>query len=141
MLPEKVHRWFWFTAVGSIAPFLILGLILLTHGGWRGFAPLIERGELLLVSAVLMATAIGDLLASDTHMKRTKIFVGAMAVGLGGVSAVWYAIVLDCVVSVAKFDAQPIVYSSPIIYASTLITGLACVMLSTEGRPSWQQRY
>jgi hypothetical protein len=88
-----------------------------------------------------MATAFGDLLASDTHMKRTKMFVGAMALGLGGVSAIWYAIILDCVVSASKFDPQPIVYSSPIIYVSALVTGLACVMLSSEGNPSWRRQY
>jgi hypothetical protein len=128
---ERVHRWFWFTAVGSVLPLLIYAVILVTRGRWAGVSGLIERGELFLIGSVLMATSIGDLLASDTHMKRTKMFVGAMAMGLGGVSAVWYAIILDCVVSQAHYSPDPIIYCSPIIFGATLVTGLACVMLST----------
>ena len=99
-----------------------------------GFQSLLEHGELFLISAVLLTTAIGDLFASDTHMKRTKMFVGALALGLGGVSAVWYAIIMDCLISNQKFDPTPVIYCSPFIFAFTLLTGLACVMLSTEDR-------
>jgi len=82
-----------------------------------------------------MATSFGDILASDTHMKRTKMWVGAFTglIGLG--SAVWYGIVMDCVMSVGagECDTGPVVTCSPWIFGSSLIAGLACVMLSTEG--------
>jgi uncharacterized membrane protein YhhN len=134
MLPERAHRWFWFSGVGSIAPLLILSVILLTRDRWVGFPALISRGELFLISAVLLATAIGDLLMSNTRMKKTKLFVGALALGLGGVSAVWYAVIQDCVVCGETYNPNPIIWCSPFIFVFTLIAGLACVMLSSEER-------
>jgi hypothetical protein len=134
MLPARAHRWFWFSGVGSIAPLLILSIVLLTHDKWVGFTALISRGELFLISAVLLAAAFGDLLTSNTQMIKTKLFVGAVSVALGGVSAVWYAVIQECVVCNEVYNANPVIWCSPFIFGFTLLTGLACVMLSTESR-------
>jgi hypothetical protein len=48
-MSERAHKWFWFTALGSITPILIFAIILGTKGKWAGFGYLIERGELFLI--------------------------------------------------------------------------------------------
>lgn len=113
---------------------MFLAIILVMRNRWNGIAQLLERGELLLISAVLLATAFGDLLASDTHMKRTKMFVGALTLLFGAAAAVWYAIILDCLMTGGEYPATTVVYCSVVIFGSTLVIGLACVMLSTEGK-------
>jgi hypothetical protein len=137
---ERAHKWFWFTAVGSVTPILIFAIILLTRGKWAGFPYLIERGELFLISAVLLAASIGDLFTADLKiksakkMRHTKMFILGISLALGLVSAVWYAIILDCLLAdpPQKYNALLAANCSSAIFASTLLMSLACVMLSTE---------
>src|ERR1041384_7131865 len=104
-MSERAHKWFWFTAAGSITPLLIFAIILWSKGKWSGFGYLIERGELFLISAVLLASSIGDLFTANQmlatkKMRHTRIGILGVSLGLGLVSAVWYALISDCLLSI-----------------------------------------
>lgn len=138
-MSERAHKWIWFTALGSITPILIFAITLWAKGKWQGFGYLIERGELFLISAVLLASSIGDLFTANKmmatkKMRHTRIGILGVSLGLGLVSAVWYALILDCLLAVPamKYNAPLVVNTSSLIFLSTLLMGLACVMLSTE---------
>lgn len=138
-MSERAHKWLWFTAAGSITPILIFAVILWVKGNWVGFGYLIERGELFLISVVLLASSIGDLFTANQvmatkKMRHTRIGILGVSLGLGLVSAVWYALILDCLLAkpVLKYNAPLVVNTSFAIFLSTLLMGLACVMLSTQ---------
>ena len=136
-MSERAHKWFWFTAVASVFPIFIYAIILLARGRWAGFPFLIERGELFLISVVLLASSIGDLFTAGTPTKRmrhTRMAILGVSMVLAFGSAVWYAVVLDCLVAVPAQEYNEALVSncSLAVFGSTLLMGLACAMLSTQ---------
>lgn len=58
----------------------------------------------------------------------------AISILIGAASAVWYAVILDCLITVPvqKYGHGTTVWCSAVIFGVTLLMGLACVMLSSE---------
>jgi hypothetical protein len=102
------------------------------HGRYHHASDLYERGELLLIAATLLATAMGDMITSESGRLHTKTFVGFVTVSLLLGCWICYAVVLDSIISGQDYDKGFVIAISPYAFVFSLVTGLACVMLSEK---------
>jgi len=74
MTPQKLTRWFFFTAIAALIP-VILGCLNL----WKPLSlnSVSSKGELLLISAGIGGAAIGKLVAPRTSKKKTMKLIWA----------------------------------------------------------------
>jgi len=128
----RVTKWICFSGILALLPLAASGLAMKLHTRYHHASDLYERGELLLIAATLLATAMGDMITSGTSRFHTKTFVGFATVSLLLGCWICYAVVLDCIVSSQQYEKDFVIFVSPWAFAFSLMTGLACVMLSEE---------
>ena len=125
----KLIRWFVPTLL--IAIFLPLGvssLALLTHERSLNLAALSERGELLIIAAVIGASAVGELAGSRTHRWKTaKMACICATVTLAALSAGWFGIVISATV---KISSEVVSFGSLGLLICTVLSSAGCVLLS-----------
>ncbi len=69
----KIVRWFVFTVLVSLVPFVMVALNMWSDDKTVQLVALWPHGELLLVSTALAANAVGDLIPTRSFATRTKI--------------------------------------------------------------------
>ena len=130
----RVLKWICFSGLVSLLPLGIAVIVLTMHNQYRDASQLYERGELMLISATLLATAMGDIMTSGFHRIRTKVFVGAVTVALLVGTSVWYATTLESIIAAEAYNHVALLRASPWMFSFSMAAGLACVMLSEEPR-------
>ena len=79
-MSEKLVRWIIFGVIIGLLPILFDVIRNLTRGQQLRFNQISSRGELLLVSAVISASAIGELIASGNSLIVAKLVSGGSCV-------------------------------------------------------------
>ncbi len=125
----KLVRWFIPTVViAVILPLGVTSLALLTHERSLNLAALSERGELLIIAAVIGASAIGELAGSRTHRWKTaKMACICATVVLAALSAAWFGIVISATV---KIGIDVVSFGSLGLLICTVLSSAGCVLLS-----------
>ena len=131
-MSDKTLRWLCYGAGGAVLPFAINFMIMISSHwkGWKGVVTLYERGEFFLVAIVLMAAALGDLIASETEYARTKTGVGATTIFLIIMCTAEYAVFFNNLLGDPHYHTILVEIISPIVFVISLPASLACVMLS-----------
>jgi hypothetical protein len=124
----KVTRWFLFTVIAAIVP-LVFGLIkLYSHDRPLSLEAISSKGELLLISAGIAGTAIGELIAGGTNKySRVKLICGSLCFLTLSVSGMWFA---DVSISAESANLAKLAYGSLVIFGVTLFASGGCVALS-----------
>lgn len=127
---DRINRWAIYGALASLLPLLFLGIALGTHGKLVELSNVWERGELILISATLLFSALGDLNASGGRMSHTKRWVGGIClISTVGLS-VWYGAIVESLIGNQSYAKHVVSAWSPGVFLFALIMSLACVMLS-----------
>jgi hypothetical protein len=125
----KLVRWFIPTVlIAIVLPLGIASIALLTYGRHLNLAALSEHGELLIIAAVIGATAIGELADSRTHRWKTgKIACICATATLAGLSAGWFGIVISATV---RIESDVVSFGSLGLLICTVLSSAGCVLLS-----------
>lgn len=107
----KLIRWIIFTAICSLIPLAFAYFDLLFKDRSPGIEKIIRNGELLLITTVICATAIGEILASGATTQPTIVRVLKLTVG-------------GAVFIIALFSA--------LLFADVVVTRLASGILSDQ---------
>lgn len=125
----KLIRWFIPTVlIAVILPVGITSVALLTYGRDVNLAALSEHGELLIIAAVIGASAIGELAGSRTHRWKTgKMACLCTTAMLAALAAGWFGIVISATV---KIDADVVSFGSLGLLICIVLSSAGCVLLS-----------
>ncbi len=113
-------------------PILLCALYLRTHGLLDRWSTPWARGELLLISALIVATSIGELLTASAAKIPMRPHLAGGAIIFLLLAAGWYMVVLCAVSSSQNYDDELVRHRSPVMLGLSLILGAACVMLAKE---------
>ncbi len=95
--PMRKHLVVWFVFSGLFALFPIAGsyIAILVASKWEMSDPIhpLAGGELLIISAIIVAAGIGDILLSE-HIEVLEIIVGASCILLLFLTVAWYAAIV-----------------------------------------------
>ena len=125
----KLVRWFIPTVlIAVVIPLGITSIALLTYGRDLSLVALSEHGELLIIAAVIGASAIGELAGSRTHRWKTgKIACISATTTLAVLSAVWFGIIISATV---KIEGDVVSFGSLGLLVCTVLSSAGCVLLS-----------
>jgi hypothetical protein len=132
-MATKLAKWIFFSVLISICPLGAAYLISQAMGLNTEPSSFISRGELQLISVVLLATGLGELIGGRETagvVKALKIIVGGMAVGLYFISAMWFGAIS---IKLIEGNSSPQAGTEilPILFfLGAVLLGGACVCLS-----------
>jgi hypothetical protein len=148
VMGAKILRWFFFSVVISLVPFLVLGLhqLMLAPTGTFSFSfsSLWPEGELLLISTAIAADSIAEVVGSAADSSTKMAFGGLTCVVLLA-SAMWYSDIQGTIwynetystvallsPNIPKPDRNFISEGSMALLAITLVMGLCCLVVAGE---------
>lgn len=118
---ETLSRWFFFGVLCSILPLIAKFLVQLSvkpeHESVL-LQSLLERGELLIVSAAIAAEAIGTLVGSGSEFKLLKIIAGGCCLCSLFCASLWFAGIPADV----SINRGVVAVGSLVIFGMTLLT-------------------
>jgi len=129
----KLLKWVVFSVALAVAPLLLNALRCITRKDIAfTLTGLLERGELLLVSAAIAASAVGDLATSGiTTAQKSKIVLGGIASGIILLSSWLFAdISVGWQVNTEQMSSDGITLISCWLFAAAVVTGACCTALS-----------
>lgn len=125
-------RWLLFGVALAVLPVLVNWMSLLTRGLDGGTGAVFGGGELLLVSAVLGATAAGDLMG--VRSRRFIVFRSVLT-GLNIVlllfASLWFADIAATIRAETDIDRGFVTMGSAIVFAFEVVIG-ACSFIVTR---------
>ena len=128
---EKLVRWFMFSVLVSLVPLALTYFNLWVDRRDVRLDMLVARGELLLISTTLGATALGELFPSTRENALEKLLSGGALVVLMLMSSFFFA-----VTQARQSSASRSLFAvSLVIFAGILATSASCMFYShQEGR-------
>jgi len=135
-MSSRILKWLIFSALVSVIPLFLSGVILNDHGKLKAYSDVWSRGELFLISLIGTATAFGDLVLSKTTHTKRRMAIAASSAFLMLLATCWYVeLTSNALLTLAgqpnTLQANILGYS-PWLYLCALLNGLACVMLSPD---------
>lgn len=129
----RVWQWLLFAVLFSLLPIAAYALVMVNRGVIQRISDIWCNGELVLIGATLIATASGYLFSATVEVPFYKEAVGALSVVLIVLGIVWWVDVTANILTPGATNAEwPLRYASPWYFGCTLISSVACVMLSKE---------
>jgi hypothetical protein len=126
---NKVVRWFMFGVIISLVPILLLYLLLTLDKQPAGMEKLIGNGELLVITWVLAAGAVGELIGSPAAHPLAKLIFGCLAMIVVILATFFFAAVSGA----HAFGTSPAVVSKIIenstwFFLASLIPSGICIL-------------
>ena len=128
---QRLGKWAIWTVVVSVVPIIYCMIVLKNHGKLDLISTPWARGELLLISVIVVATSMGDLASARGTIPMRGVVTGFAVIYLL-IFGFCYGDILCSVALNQSFDENLVRYWSPYIFGLSLIIGGACVMLSKE---------
>jgi len=124
----KFIRWILFSVILSLLPLFFLWLVNLAYENRdSSMEALVSRGELMLVTAILCATVIGDLIGHNSKNKIILLFFGFISVFLMLVSSSLYTLFAYPDLMAEKITDGYVFNTSVIVYVAALVSSSVCV--------------
>jgi hypothetical protein len=117
-------RWLFFQLPVGVLPIVIVALMNSLRAQPISFVSLFSRGELLLVAVGILATMIGLLVAAQTSLTKTRIFVVCSSLLCVMMCATTYA-----TITVANVAIQSVSVYSFVLYVFAQTNALSCLLL------------
>lgn len=137
-IPQKLATWLIFGVVIAMTPFIFELLQLIDRGRDASLSAVLGSGQLLLVCAVIAAGAMGELVLVEVASNRRF----AKLISIGGcvivviVASLWFGDISATLGSGEDPNPRTITNGSLAVFAATLMTSAACLVLSTAKTPS-----
>jgi hypothetical protein len=129
---KRLARWIFFSVLISLCPMFATYLIVLeTPQQTITLADLLSQGGLQLISVVLLAVSVGELLGSRESLSKTKIVLGGISIFLTLLLAMEYGAITVRIVEHGTSKCS--IWFPLITFASAIIISSACVALSEVG--------
>lgn len=129
-MSQKIFRWLCFSVLVALTPIFFNYLGLLTMKLAPSLNKLLSNGELLLITASMTATAIGEIILSGRNKALMKISACFGCVICLLISALYFAFVSSLTASAKTFDPMIVSWVSIGLYIIAFISSTACVVLS-----------
>jgi hypothetical protein len=131
-LAEKLTTWLVFGVIVSLIPFLLTLLFLLGSSKSVKLQDIFGSGELLLVSAVIAAGALGEVALVD--VPRSRRLVKVLAIGGCTItilaSSSWFGLVLSTIHDKHPYSPATVAVGSLFVFAVALICSTSCIVTS-----------
>lgn len=128
---EKVVRWLFFGVAFSTLPIIANFLLTVTQGINPVIPSLLGRGDLLIISAGVAATGVGELQGvTENGMKRIRIAVTAATYLIVCSASLWFASVATSIASKVPVQEDTIAVGSVILFCASVVSGASCVALA-----------
>ena len=125
-------RWALFGLLVSVTPLIANELVSWGRSDWLPYDDLVGRGELLLVSAGVVAASLGELFGGEgAHYPAARIVIVGVSVFLISASAYWFADISGAVREGEKLNTGAIALGSSVMFIFAVILG-ACSMIVAE---------
>jgi hypothetical protein len=127
---EKIATWFIFSVLMALVPLAAGVAKQMTSNADINLAAVVAQGQLLLITAGLCATSLGDLIGSGKTARTAKILAGGFTLVVLTFATLYFA---DITAALAKGEAlniDVIRNTSLACYASAFVAGGSCVALS-----------
>ncbi len=124
-------KWFMFSVLIALIPLLFNSFFQFTETQNVSMSSAVKHGELALITVLMCATAIGDLLASKGESKSIKLIFSGLALLVLVFSALFFGWVSATNPIVQKPSAS-IRDVSIVLYLFGLTVSSVCVWLSVE---------
>jgi len=146
---DRIAKWIFFSVLVSVCPLGALYVICQEMGLNVEPSFFLTRGELQLITVVLLATGVGELIGSKETagvVKTMKIVVGGMAIALYFMSAMWFGVISIELIkrtSTSQAGPDPLVIgtsasqTSPetlpmLFFVGAVVLGGACIVISED---------
>lgn len=127
---EKLATWFVFSVLMALVPVAAGAAKQMTSDAPLSLGVLVAQGQLLLITAGLCATSLGDLIGSGTSAKIAKILAGGFTLLVLTFAALYFADIAASLAKGEKLNVEVIKNTSLACYLSAFIAGGSCVALS-----------
>jgi hypothetical protein len=128
-MTEKLVRWAVFRVIIALVPLAFNLASMLTEGKLE-LVQICSRGELLLISAVISAGAIGEIIGVVEGHNIGKLFAGGACVITLFIASHWFATISTAIRLEKQVNSEGIAIGSVILFIITVIAGGCCVALS-----------
>jgi amino acid permease len=130
-LPKaKLARWLLFGIIFPIVPLIANYLWLGMHEEPQGVAVVIRNGELLLVTSVMCAVALGEIIGTSDKLPTTKILAGGATIIIMMLAIMLFVNISDVRFNNGKISDASIMTRSLITFFSAIFTCTSCVAVS-----------
>jgi hypothetical protein len=129
-MTERVVRWLIFSVIIALLPLAFNYLRIFIRGTIPSLILLLSHGELLLVSAAIAATAIGELVASGEERKIAKYVAGGGCVSILFLASALFAEISSAIYSGASISSELVSSSSTLMFGFTVISSISCIVLA-----------
>ena len=118
--------WISFSVLVALLPIAFNGLSALTRSQSVGYADLIGRGELLLVTVAITAAATGELYRRDIkRLRPLRAFLTAMGTIILCACSYWFAIISAEIQAGYEVDQAPVTLTAVFFLCGIAISGCA----------------
>jgi len=124
---EKIIRWLIFSVLLALMPVGLNCLFTFTVGKVPTLASLFSRGELLLISASIVARAMGELMTAQSNRRISKLIAGGSGVIMHMTASAWFGLISAGIAMNADFVSW---VSIVFFVIAMLVSG--CILLITE---------
>lgn len=132
-MAEKLVSWAIFSVVVALIPIFFNALRLHSRPGGPGPHTILDRGELLILTAALCAAAVGELLISpqvDGVVRVSKLVAGGAVILILLFSSLYYADVNAAHVAGARQNLKVVRTSSLVFFSVAFFACGSCVLLA-----------
>lgn len=130
----RLLKWGIWTVGISFVPIAWCMLLLKNHNMFDRWSTPWARGELLLISVMIVATSLGDLLTATAKKIPMRPYLAGAAVIFLLLAGGWYVDVLASVSAWQWYDDNLVRHRSPVVFGLSLLIAAACIMLSKEAQ-------
>jgi hypothetical protein len=126
-------RWAAFAVFLALLPVIANVLGSVTRGESLRFVPILEHGELLLVSAAIVGASIAELIGPGRKV-GLRVAVGVFGGLLVLTTSIWFADVAAAQRDGSQVDAEAIAWGSVVVFVLAFLVGVACIVAAEWSR-------
>jgi hypothetical protein len=130
---RSLGRWAAFAVFLALLPVIVNVLGSVTRGESLRFVPIMEHGELLLVSAAIVGAAIAELIGPGSKV-ALRVAVGAFGGFLVLTTSVWFADVAGALRDGSQVDGETVAWGSLVVFVLAFLAGVACIVAAEWSR-------
>lgn len=131
---EKLVRWLIFSVVIALLPLAFNLLNIISQENTISFYLIFSHGELLLVSAAITATAIGELVASGKNKAIAKLISGGCCTVDLIVASYWFSLISTSISMSIPVNSKMVAQGSIAIFLFSVLASGSCIALSEESQ-------
>lgn len=133
MKAKKTLKWLFFSVIISVIPLIgIISLIALTNKIQINIHIFLAKGELILISIVFSAAAIGDFVFSEKEKEIWHNVIGFFCTIILLLSASWFAVISTNIFSKTSYDKNIVSYGSIILFGFTILISFFTIKITED---------